>query len=64
MQFAFYVLRTVRRAAEGEPPRLEGGGPGTSKTLILIASTVRTLRLFHDEAHTAEDVASTGVDQN
>ena len=23
---AFCVLRTVRRAAEGEPPRLEGGG--------------------------------------
>jgi len=21
----FYMLRTVRRAAEGEPPRLEGG---------------------------------------
>ena len=29
----FYVLRTVRRAAEGEPPRLEGVGPGTSKNI-------------------------------
>ena len=37
---AFYVLRTVRRAAEGEPPRLEGGVPVHRKTFILVASTV------------------------
>ena len=36
----FYVLRTVRRAAEGEPPRLEGGVPVHRKTSILVASTV------------------------
>ena len=36
----FYVLRTVRRAAEGEPPRLEGGVPVHRKTFILVASTV------------------------
>ena len=36
----FYVLRTVRRAAEGEPPRLEGGVPVHRKTCILVASTV------------------------
>ena len=36
----FYVLRTVRRAAEGEPPRLEGGVPLHRKTFILVASTV------------------------
>ena len=37
---AFYVLRTVRRAAEGEPPRLEGGVPVHRKTFILVAATV------------------------
>ena len=36
----FYVLRTIRRAAEGEPPRLEGGVPVHRKTLTLVASTV------------------------
>ena len=37
---AFYVLRTVRRAAEGEPPHLEGGVPVHRETFILVASTV------------------------
>ena len=35
-----YMLRTVRRAAEGEPPLLEGWVPVHQKTLVLVASTV------------------------